>query len=344
MPQQSEFYTLPLDRIAQVPPRTRGTSHLLVLDRATQQLADKAYADVVDYIEPGDVVIINTTRVIKARLEATTETGGKRELFLTEKHAGMAGFGNTARVLYRGKLRVGEALYIGDESVEVVKIFGDGQALIRSTLPASMLAERYGKVPLPPYMKRAARQSDVDRYQTVFAKQAGSVAAPTASLNLTEAIIGQLENKGVIVAPLTLHVGRGTFLPIRTDDLSRHVMHEEYYAIPKATLQSIRQAKQSGHKVIAIGTTVCRALEHASGEIMQDTAAERIRGEADIFIHPGYDFQVVDRLLTNFHAPDSTVLQLAAAFAGEDFLKTAYEHALAGDYRFLSYGDSMLIL
>lgn len=340
---KSEFYTLPPGRIAQEPPKHRGASKLLVVDRVAQSLVDRAYRDVAEYAQPGDVVVINDTRVIKARLDALTASGVHRELFLTEKHAGPS-LSMTARVIYRGRLHVGETLHVGDETVEVVDIIGGGQAVIRASLSVGKLAERYGTVPLPPYMKRAARKSDESRYQTVFAKHAGSVAAPTASLNLTETIIEALKTKGVIIKPLTLHVGRGTFLPIRTDDISQHVMHEEYYSIPKSTVDAIRMTKQNGGRVIAIGTTVCRALEHAALRLSISAPAISINGEADIFIHPGYEFQLVDTLLTNFHAPDSTVLQLAAAFASEKLLKRAYDYALKSDYRFLSYGDSMLII
>lgn len=339
----SDFYTLPAERIAQEPPKQRGKSRLLVVSRTDSSLHDAGYADLADYVQPGDVVIINDTRVIKARLQAKLVGGGQRELFLTERHAGPM-FARTGRVLYRGKLRVGDQLTVGEESLEVTHLYGHGQAAVRSTLPLDVIAEQYGHVPLPPYMKRAARRSDVDRYQTVFAKRTGSVAAPTASLNLTAKLLTVLRAKGVTIAPLTLHVGRGTFLPIRTPHLQDHVMHEEYFVIPTKTVEAIRAAKQRGGKVVAIGTTVTRALEYAAEDVLKTVPATRLRGEANIFIYPGYEFQVVDCLLTNFHAPDSTVLQLAAAFAGEGLLKAAYEHALKRDYRFLSYGDSMLIL
>lgn len=348
-------YDLPQDRIAFHPPAQRGASRLLCVNRTTGELADKHYADLADLLRPDDLVIINNTRVIKARLLATTSSGQQRELFLSEKHATPL-LALTARVIYRGKLRVGDILTIGDENVEVLRVFEGGQALIRATIPPQVIAERYGHVPLPPYIKRDDEPADRERYQAVFARKDGSVAAPTASLNLTDDLLAKMKAKGISVESLTLHVGRGTFLPIRTDEVSEHIMHEEYYSIPQRTVRAVRQAKAEGRRVVAIGTTVTRALEHALEALLDESSidldtgrrgarpsSDRIRGEADIFITPGYEFQIVDVLLTNFHAPDSTVLQLAAAFAGVDYLEKAYRHALAGDYQFLSYGDSMLI-
>lgn len=335
------WYDLPSDKIAQHPPKVRGTSRLLVLERASQHLEDKMYRDLPDFVRPGDVIVINETRVIPARLIATTQSGAERELFLTERHAGPL-LTTVGRVLYRGKLHQGDTLSVGKESVEVLEILGGGEARVRATAPLVILAERSGAVPLPPYIKRRAEQDDRERYQTVFARKDGSVAAPTASLNLTEEILARLREKGAKIVKLTLHVGRGTFLPIRTQSLDAHVMHKEYYSIPATTLKAIQAARAAQGRVIAIGTTVTRALEHAAPKIETGEQGP-IRDEADIFIHPGYDFRIVDALVTNYHAPESTVLQLAAAFAGEQLLKRAYVHALDGPYRFLSYGDSMLI-
>ncbi len=335
------WYELPADKIAQHPPKVRGASRLLVVDRTSQQLEDRMYRDLPDFVRAGDVIVINETRVIPARLKATTQSGAERELFLTERHAGPL-LSTIGRVLYRGKLRTGDVLSVGGESVEIVELLGGGEARVRATAPLVVLAERSGAVPLPPYIKREAEKDDRERYQTVFARKDGSVAAPTASLNLTEDIMTSLRDKGAKIVKLTLHVGRGTFLPIRTESLDAHVMHKEYYSIPSTTLRTIRAAHESAGRVIAIGTTVTRALEHAASKILAGDQGP-IRDEADIFIHPGYAFRIVDALLTNFHAPDSTVLQLAAAFAGEQLLKQAYTHALGGQYRFLSYGDSMFI-
>jgi len=348
MPASSQIqpfeYDLPAEKIAQHPPAVRGASRLLVLDRSDGSLDDRAYPDLIDYLLPHDLIIINTTKVIPARLLATNRSGATRELFLTERHRTPL-LSLTARVVYRGKLRIGDILQVGTESIEVITIFEGGQAMIRATVPPVILAERFGQAPLPPYIKRNLEATDKDRYQTEFARQLGSVAAPTASLNLTSQALKAIRQKGIGVSNLTLHVGRGTFLPIRTDSLVEHIMHEEYYVIPRSTIKAIQTAKQQGGRVIAIGTTVTRALEHAAARIIGDATEPRpIRDEADIFIYPSYEFRIVDGLLTNFHAPDSTVLQLAAAFAGVEMLERAYRHALENEYAFLSYGDSMLIL
>lgn len=243
--------------------------------------------------------------------------------------------------MYRRRLTVGDTLKVGEANLRVLKIQGDGIALIESDKDLLELTEKYGTVPLPPYMHRDATSLDVERYQTVWANHQGSVAAPTASLNMTESILDSLRQKGVKVAYLTLHVGLGTFLPIRVDRLEDHHMHQEYFEIPQETVEVIQQAKKSGHRVIALGTTVTRTLEYAADQLLEDPQA--LRGEADIFMYPGYTFKAIDGLLTNYHAPKSTVLMLTAAFAGWDNLKRAYDHAVAEKYAFLSYGDSMLI-
>ena len=338
----AEFYVLPPEKIAQEPPKTRGTSRLLVLHRDTQELEDRHYADVIDYLKPGDVLVLNDTKVMPARLIAQFADGRERELMLTEKHKKQLPETQT-QVVYRGKLRVGDELFVGDEKLRVLDVLDGGQAIIEADRSIAMIADRYGATPLPPYIRREASDADARRYQTVFANEAGSVAAPTASLNMTDELLRVIKEKGVEVVYLTLHVGRGTFLPIRSEKVDDHKMHEEYFEIPAETLEKIRSAKVQGGRVVALGTTVTRALEYAAGDILRSSTQE-VNGEADIFIYPGCEFHVVDVLLTNFHAPESTVIQLAAAFAGEDFLKTAYSYALEGDSRFLSYGDSMLVI
>lgn len=198
-------------------------------------------------------------------------------------------------------------------------------------------------MPIPPYLKRDAEEVDLERYQTLFAQLPGSVAAPTASLNMTQEMLQKLRRKGVDVVTLTLHVGLGTFLPIRVESFQEHIMHREFYSIPPESAEKIRRVKASGGRIVAVGTTVTRALEHAGARIEDVLGRETLTGEADIFIYPGYRFRVIDALLTNFHAPRSTVLMLASAFAGTDNLRNAYREALQKDYLFLSYGDSMLI-
>jgi S-adenosylmethionine:tRNA ribosyltransferase-isomerase len=341
--QLSDFhYTVPDELIADHPPEIRGTSRLLVLDRQTGAINDRAYGDVSDYLDAGDVLVINDTKVIKARLIATKSNGTQRELVLLEKH-GKSDDWHRHRVLYRRKLKAGDELLVGPHRLEVEEIVGDGIAIIRSEHDLLAIADEFGSVPLPPYMRREATDEDIERYQTVWAREQGSVAAPTASLNMTTATLDTLRAKGVEIVYATLHVGLGTFLPIRVDDVTKHQMHKEYYEVPRETVQSIRDAKARGNRVVALGTTITRTLEYCHDEILNKPAAD-LTGEADIFIYPGYEFKVIGGLLTNFHAPESTVLMLTAAFAGWDILKPAYEHAVSERYRFFSYGDSMLIL
>jgi S-adenosylmethionine:tRNA ribosyltransferase-isomerase len=334
-------YNLPDELVADVPPEIRGTSRLLVLDRQTGDMLDRKYSDIARFLNSGDVMVLNDSRVIKARLRATKENGTKRELVLLEKHD----YDNDwyrHRVLYRRKLVVGDKLMVGDANLVVEEIQGEGLAIIRSDRDLLELADEYGEVPLPPYLHRAATSMDVGRYQTIWADEKGSVAAPTASLNMTDDILDSLRAKGVVIVYITLHVGLGTFMPIRTDFVEDHHMHQEHFNIPIETVQTIKLAKRTGHRVVALGTTVARSLEYASQSMKG--ATKNISGEADIFIYPGYEFKVIDGLLTNYHAPKSTVLMLAAAFSGWDNLLLAYNHSISNKYHFLSYGDSMLIL
>ena len=337
-------YELPKDKIALHPPAVRGQSRLLVLSRASGMIEDRKYSDAIEYLQAGDVLIINDTKVIKARLLAEDANGKPVELVLLEKH-GRNEDRHHHKVLYRGRLSAGDKLRISDSELVVDGIHEGGIASVSSADDLALLVDEQGKVPLPPYMKREATAEDELRYQTVFASTQGSVAAPTASLNMTQELLSGLKIRGVIISTLTLHVGLGTFLPIRSDDVEGHTMHSEYFEIPNETIQAIRAAKQAGSRVVALGTTVARTLEYAYTSILgNETEDNTAVGEADIFICPGYIFKVVDALLTNFHAPKSTVLMLAATFAGWENLKRAYAHALAHDYQFLSYGDSMLIL
>ncbi|MDR0591540.1 MAG: tRNA preQ1(34) S-adenosylmethionine ribosyltransferase-isomerase QueA [Candidatus Nomurabacteria bacterium] len=336
----SDFnYDLPDSVIATHPPKVRGASRLLVVDHVTGELQDRHYGDLPEFLQAGDVVVLNDTRVMKSRLKVVKMNGVGREIVILERHAGDDDW-RRHRVMYRGSLKAGDKLRLADlRSAELVVegVLGDGLAIIASNTDLLMLTEEYGSPPLPPYMNRDATPADVERYQTVFADQAGSAAAPTASLNMTKETIAKLKIKGVKVRHLTLHVGLGTFLPIRVETIESHKMHAEYFTIPDGTITAIAQAKSAGGRVVAVGTTVARTLEYALPQGLTT-------GEADIFIYPGYDFKVVDVLLTNFHAPKSTVLMLTAAFAGWSKLKPAYEYALVHDYKFLSYGDSMLVV
>jgi len=341
--QLSDFhYDIPEELIADTPPAVRGQARLLVLNRVTGEYTDRSYADCVDYLNEGDVLVINDTKVIKARLlTRKVSNDAERELILVEKHDRTDNW-HTHKVIYRRKLKQGDELRVGDDVLEVVEILGDGMAVIKSDRDLLQIADQHGSVPLPPYMRREATEADIERYQTVFAEQEGSVAAPTASLNMTKDTLAKLQSKGVVVVHATLHVGLGTFLPIRIDDVTKHTMHKEYFEIPKATVAAIQQAKQNNKRIFALGTTITRTLEYAHQQILHEAPTE-ITGEADIFMYPGYEFKTIDGLLTNFHMPDSTVLMLTAAFAGWDKLKPAYEHAVTERYMFFSYGDSMLI-
>lgn len=334
-------YELPEELIADKPPVVRGTSRLLVLDRKTGIIKDKKYSDITSFLQAGDVLVLNNTKVIRARLNAYKENGAERELVILEKHS----FDDDwyrHRVLYRGKLRAGDKLTVGKANLIIEEIQDGGIAVVKSDYDLLKLAEECGEVPLPPYMHRSATPMDVERYQTVWAAEDGSVAAPTASLNMTDKIIDSLITKGIKIVYITLHVGLGTFLPIRTDLVEDHHMHQEHFDIPKETVAAIQLAESSGKRVIALGTTVARTLEYAT-DSLRNTPID-ISGEADIFIYPGYQFKTIDGLLTNYHAPKSTVLMLTAAFAGWDKLLPAYNHAIAEKYHFFSYGDSMLIL
>jgi S-adenosylmethionine:tRNA ribosyltransferase-isomerase len=333
-------YQLPEEKIAKYPPLERGSTRLLVLDRQSGAIRHTSYAAFDAFLQRGDLLVLNNTRVIRARLFACKPTGAKVELMLLEKHRD-----EQSLALYRGKLKKGDKLLAHDHELLVTDLVDHGIARITVCGELSLidLFDHFGGVPIPPYLKREAEEVDRERYQTVFAELPGSVAAPTASLNMTPELLAKLRQKGVEIVTLTLHVGLGTFLPVRVDALEEHVMHREYYSIPPECAEKIRRVKVSGGRVVAVGTTVTRALEHAGMRIETFEGDEPLTGEADIFIYPGYQFRIIDCLLTNFHAPRSTVLMLTAAFAGPENLRNAYREALAEGYSFLSYGDSMFI-
>lgn len=366
-------YELPEDRIAAHPPKIRGTSRLLALNRKNGEITDSFYRNIADFFEKGDLLILNDTKVIKARLFATKENGAERELVILERHSFDSDW-HKHKVMYRGKLKAGNKLFVKNSSPEeknqnqnskaeivVEEILGDGIAIVSSKADLRELCENFGTVPLPPYMRRDATPLDIERYQTVFAEEKGSVAAPTASLNMTEEILDSLRKKGVEIKYLTLHVGLGTFMPIRVEKIEEHKMHQEYFEIPAETAEEIRKTHKNGGRVFALGTTVARTLEYAHNAIFEKSLNGNsdnredlskvsknqngdLSGEADIFIFPGYEFKTIQGLITNFHAPKSTVLMLASAFAGWENLKNAYNHAIQnGEYKFLSYGDSMII-
>ena len=332
-------YDLPEESIAVRPPKVRGTTRLLALNRQTGEITDSHYADLSDFLQPGDLIILNDTRVMRSRVFTELPDGRPRELVVLEKHDA-----EIDHVMYRGKLHAGDQLIVknvkdGTKTADIItvkEILGNGTATVTASRELTDIVADYGNVPLPPYLHRDADESDIERYQTVWAKQLGSAAAPTASLNMTKDLMKKLESKGIQIKYLTLHVGLGTFLPIRSDNVEEHHMHSEWFHIPEDTLKAIEETKKSGHRVIAVGTTVTRTLEYWA-------KTGKTAGEDDIFIYPGFKFQAIDALVTNFHAPKSTVLMLTAAFAGWQNLKPAYEHAIDSGYKLLSYGDSMFI-
>lgn len=331
-------FELPESLIAQTPLDKRDASRLLVLDKNTKSLIDKKFTDFVDLLDPNDLLIFNDTRVIKARLFGKKITGGKVEIMieriLDSNHA-LAHLKTSKKILDGTIFEINK-----DVSAQVIKK-KDGLFFIgfNSNLSAVDILEKYGHIPLPPYIERNANPFDEKRYQTIYAKEQGAVAAPTAGLHFTEEIFEALENKKIKYAFLTLHVGAGTFQPVREDDIDQHQMHSESFNVPEKTIQMIRDAKLNNGRIIAIGTTVLRALETAFSE-------ENIQPgfkETSIFIRPGYKFKIVDALLTNFHLPKSTLFILVSAFSGSDTMKELYQHAIKHEYRFFSYGDATFI-
>lgn len=331
-------FNLPEELIAQFPAAERSASRLLRLDGKSGQLSDDWFRDLPEFLGPDDLIILNDTRVIKARLNGEKASGGKVEVMVErviDNHRLLA------QIRASRSPKPGSRLHIaGAFEAEVIERQDDLFLLeVLSPTPAIELIDRYGNLPLPPYISHAAGQHDEERYQTVFAREPGAVAAPTAGLHFDEAMIQRLRASGIAIAYVTLHVGAGTFQPVRVDNIQEHKMHSELYSVPQATVEAIRQARDRGGKVTAVGTTVLRALESAA----RGAELHAGSGETDIFITPGYRFQVVERLLTNFHLPKSTLLMLVSAFAGKEHIMHAYRHAIEARYRFFSYGDAMLI-
>src|SRR5258706_1156215 len=324
----SEFdYALPPELIAQHPASRRTASRLLHLDAATGALRDLAFTDLRSLVDARDVVVVNDTRVVKARLFGRKASGGRVELFV-ERVLGAREALGLVRAGHSPK--AGAEIAIGDVTASVAGREGELYR-VRFSEDIDEVLERHGQVPLPPYITHSPAAEDAERYQTVFAQNPGAVAAPTAGLHFDEAMLAKLESRGARIARLTLHVGFGTFQPPRVDKVEEHRMHSERYAIPRETIEAI-----AGRRVLAVGTTSLRALEsHA----LKKAAS----GETDLFVYPGFQFRVVQRLLTNFHLPKSTLLMLVCAFAGRDNVLEAYRHAVDKCYRFFSYGDAMLI-
>ncbi|WAR47055.1 tRNA preQ1(34) S-adenosylmethionine ribosyltransferase-isomerase QueA [Methylomonas rapida] len=336
---KSDFnYHLPPELIAQKPLPERSASRLLQLNRRTGEIVDARFRDFIELLRPDDVLVFNDTKVIPARLFASKATGGKVEILIErieDQHLALA------HVRASKAPKPDTLLHL--QNGTTCRVLGREHDLFRlqfetdSTL-LEILAQ-IGHMPLPPYIERADDQDDLERYQTVFAKQAGAVAAPTAGLHFDQKIMQTLEQKGIPKTFVTLHVGSGTFQPVRVDDLRQHVMHKEFFEVSQSCVDAVRAAKKRGGRVVAIGTTAVRALESASssGELAAGC------GDTDLFITPGYSFKTVDALLTNFHLPESTLLMLISAFAGYDAVMSAYQHAIQQRYRFFSYGDAMAI-
>jgi len=335
--QDFDFY-LPNHLIAQHPTAQRNASRLLHLDGATGKLADQLFLDLPSYFSVGDLLIFNDTRVIKARLFGQKRTGGAAEVLIErvlDEHHAMAHIRASRAPKIGGELILAEHI-----KVEVLGRINDLFHLkFHHEIPIFNLLEKHGHLPLPPYITHNADSQDETRYQTVYAKHAGAVAAPTAGLHFDEAMLAKLKNQGVQIAYVTLHVGAGTFQPVKADNIAEHKMHSECYMIPPETATLVKNTRKAGRKITAVGTTALRALESA----MQEDVIKAGGNETNIFITPGYKFKVVDRLLTNFHLPKSTLLMLVSAFAGFEHIKMAYQHAIQEQYRFFSYGDAMLL-
>ncbi|MEX0382950.1 tRNA preQ1(34) S-adenosylmethionine ribosyltransferase-isomerase QueA [Spiribacter sp. 1M153] len=338
--QVSDFnYELPTHLIASEPLPNRTDSRLLVLDPATGGVTDRQFPAIRDYLQPGDLLVVNDTRVLPARLYGHKASGGQVEILLER----LTGEGEALAQLRANKTpAIPSTLTLeGDLTVEVVAREGDFFRLrFAGDEPLPVLLERHGHMPLPPYIKRADRPDDRQRYQTVFAERPGAVAAPTAGLHFDEPLLEALRSDGIETATLTLHVGAGTFQPIRTDSLEDHRMHAEWLSVPASVCEAVARTRARGGRVVAVGTTVVRALESAA----QTGELQPFEGETEIFIYPGFPFQVIDGLITNFHLPGSTLVMLVSALAGRESILAAYRHAVEAEYRFFSYGDAMLIM
>ena len=334
-------YDLPEELIAQTPIEPRDYSRLLVLHRSGGRLEHRYFYNLIDYLNPGDLLVINDSKVIPARIFGTRAgTGGLVEVLLLK-----ALEENIWEVLVRPgrKARPGQILEFQENMTgTILEILEDGKRKIRFSHQASSIYEildRIGKMPLPPYITEQLQ--DQSRYQTVYARETGSAAAPTAGLHFTEEMLEKIRKKGIRIAAVTLHVGLGTFRPVKEQDVTRHVMHTEYFHIPEETARLVRQTKAAGHKVVSVGTTATRTLESGFD---QQLNLIRQSGETDIFIYPGYTFKVIDALITNFHLPKSTLIMLVSALAGREQILEAYRAAVQERYRFFSFGDAMLIL
>ncbi len=341
----SDFkYNLPKTSIAKYPVSPRDKSKLMVINRETQEIENKTFADIVDYMEKGDVLVVNETRVFQARLYGKKEkTNAKIEVFLLREL-------NADECIWdvivdpARKVRIGNKIYFNDKLwCEVIDNTTSRGRTVRFNQPGNVFkaVEKIGLTPLPPYIKREPEDSDREDYQTVYARIDGAVAAPTAGLHFTQKLLQKIEKKGIHIVPVVLHIGLGTFRPVEVEDLTKHKMDSEFYEITPTSAEIINKAISSKHNVFVVGTSTCRALETS---VTAEGFAKPSRGWTDKFIYPPYDFKVTKKLITNLHVPESTLIMLVCAFGGTELIMKAYKKALKDNYRFLSYGDAMMVL
>lgn len=328
-------FDLPERLIAQRPLPERDSSRLMAVSREAGTIDHRSFKDLSGFLRAGDVLVLNDTKVIPTRLFGAKTTGGKVELLLVEKTEGRGEW----HCLSKPSLKPGARILFDGFEGEVAGHGEEGLCTIRFSQEPDL--EKVGRVPLPPYIRREADETDRERYQTIFAGPEGAVAAPTAGLHFTDGVLNEIKAKGVIVRHVTLHTGPGTFMPVRTDRIEEHRMMRERYGVPEETFEAVASAKKEGRRVVAVGTTSTRALEASLKNGVHDPI---LNGATDLFIYPGYHFRAVDALLTNFHLPGSTLLMLVAAFAGRELILKAYMEAVQKGYRFFSYGDAMLLL
>ena len=337
----SDFnYDLPEELIAQHPYEKRDEARLMVLHRDTKQIEHKVFKDIIDYLEPGDCLVLNDTKVIPARLYGKKDTGAKVEFLLLKR---IENDDWEAMVRPGNKLKAGAKVSFGDGilQAEVLETLEGGNRRVRFFYEGifNEILDKVGLMPLPPYIKENIKEEN-EKYQTVYAKYEGSAAAPTAGLHFTEELLEKIKEKGVEIAKVTLHVGIGTFRPVKVENVEEHKMHSEHFYVKQIEADKINKAKETGHRVVAVGTTSCRVLESVSDE---NGKMKEIETDTSIFIYPGYKFKCVDALITNFHLPESTLIMLVSSLAGKDFIMKAYKEAVEKRYKFFSFGDAMFI-
>lgn len=336
------YYDLPQELIAQDPLSDRSSSRLMVMDRATGEIEHRVFRDIIDYLNPGDCLVINDTKVIPARLIGEREgTGAAIEVLLLKRREDVK---DVWEVLVKPgkKARIGTRILFGGGKLvaEVIDIVEEGNRLIQFTYDGIFeeILDELGQMPLPPYITH--KLEDKNRYQTVYAKHEGSAAAPTAGLHFTNELLEQIQKKGIDIVRVTLHVGLGTFRPVKVENILEHHMHSEFYMVSQEAADKINKARQNGGRIICVGTTSCRTIESAAAE---DGTLKACSGWTEIFIYPGYKFKILDALITNFHLPESTLLMLVSALAGRENVLAAYKTAVEEKYRFFSFGDAMFI-